>query len=147
MDNVHRLPVSPRDSDRLGRPGADADGVVPRLGRLLRLELELGLAEARELLQSLALAVAIALVAAVALIAALVVLAVAAVAPLFGVPWQHLAVAGGGVALLALAALGWSAWRLTHLTWPTETLKSVEENWQWLAAQLRSRLTLRSRAA
>ena len=52
-----------------------------------------------------------------------------------------------GVALLSLAALGWAAYRLTHLAWPKETLNSLEENWRWLAAQLRSRLTLRSRAA
>jgi Putative Actinobacterial Holin-X, holin superfamily III len=147
MDSVHRLPTSARAGDGLDKPTPADDGVVPRLGRLLRLEVELGLAEARGLLQSVVIAVALAVVAAIALIAALVVLVAAAVAPLFGAAWQHLAVAGGGVALLALAVLGWSAWRLTHLSWPTETLKSVEENWQWLAAQLRSRLTLRSRAA
>jgi uncharacterized membrane protein YqjE len=147
MDPVHRVPASARDGHGLDRLALDDDGVVPRLGRLLRLELELGLAEARELLQSLVVAVALAVIAAIGLIAGLVVLVAAAVAPFFGAPWQHLAVAGGGVALLALAVLGWSAWRLTHLSWPTETLKSVEENWQWLAAQLRSRLTLRSRAA
>jgi uncharacterized membrane protein YqjE len=147
MDHVYRAPTSMRDGDRLDRFVPADDGVVPRLGRLLRLEVELGLAEARELIQGLIVAVVLAVIAAIALIAALVVLVAAAVAPLFGAPWQHLAVGGGGVALLALAVLGWSAWRLTHLSWPTETLKSVEENWQWLAAQLRSRLTLRSRAA
>jgi uncharacterized membrane protein YqjE len=147
MDHVYRVPASPRAGHGLDRLPANDDGVVPRLGRLLRLELELGLAEARELLQSLIIAVVLAVIAAIALIAALVVLVAAAAAPFFGAPWQHLAVAGGGIAVLALAALGWSAWRLTHLSWPKETLKSVEENWQWLAAQLRSRLTLRSRAA
>jgi hypothetical protein len=147
MDHVHRVPAPARDGDGLDRLVPGDDGVVPRLGRLLRLELELGLAEARELLQSLVIAVALAVIAAIALIAGLVVLVAAAAAPFFGAAWQHLAVAGGGVALLALAVLGWSAWRLTHLSWPTETLKSVEENWQWLAAQLRSKLTLRSRAA
>jgi hypothetical protein len=35
---------------------------------------------------------------------------------------------------------------LTHLTWPTATLRSLEENWQWLAALLRSRLTSSTRA-
>jgi hypothetical protein len=43
---------------------------------------------------------------------------------------------------VAAAALGWSAWRLTHLSWPKETLRSFEENWRWLVLQLRSRLTL-----
>jgi fatty acid desaturase len=147
MDHVHHVPAAARDGDGLDRLGPGDDGVVPRLGRLLRLEVELGLAEARELLRSLVIAVALAVTAAIALIAGLVLLVAAAAAPFFGATWQHLAVAGGGVVLLALGVLGWSAWRLAHLSWPTETLKSVEENWQWLAAQLRSRLTLRSRAA
>lgn len=144
---MHRMPAAARDGDGLDRLVPDDDGVVPRLGRLLRLEVELGLAEARELLRSLVIAAALAVTAAIALIAGLVVLVAAAAAPFFGATWQHLAAAGGGVVLLALAVLGWSAWRLAHLSWPKETLKSVEENWQWLAAQLRSRLTLRSRAA
>jgi hypothetical protein len=147
MDFVHRVPLSAPTGDGAGRSPADDDGVVPRLARLVRLELELGLTEARGLIRSVVLAVAIALPATIALIASLVVLVVAAVAPLFGAPWQHLAVGGGGVALLALVALAWSAWRLTHLSWPTETLRSFEENWQWLAAQMRSRLTWRSPAA
>jgi hypothetical protein len=126
---------------------SDDDGVVARLTRLLRLELELGLAETRSLVRSLVLAVAIGVPAAIALIAALVVLLAGAVAPFFGAPWEPMVIAGGGVALLALAALGWSAWRLKHLSWPTETLRSFEENWRWLAAQLRSRLTLRSPVA
>ena len=88
-----------------------------------------------------------ALISAIALIASLVVLVSAAVAAALGAVWQPLLLGGGGVALVSLAALGWSAWRLTHITWPTETLKSFEENWRWLAAQLRSRLTLRSHAA
>jgi len=138
MATVHRLsvPTSPDD-----------EGVVARLTRLLKLEVELGLAETRSVVRSIALAIAVGVPAAIALIAALVVLLAGAVAPLFGAPWQPMVVAGGGVALLSLAALGWSVWRLTHLSWPTETLKSFEENWRWLAAQLRSRLTLRSPAA
>ena len=40
------------------------------------------------------------------LLASLVVLVAAAFAPLFGAHWQHLVIAGGGVALLARAALG-----------------------------------------
>jgi len=139
MNSVHRLPVSP--------PTADDDTVVARLARLLRLEVELGLAEARGLIRGVLLVVAIAVPAAIALIASLVVLMAAALAPLFDARWEPLLIAGGGVALLALAGLAWSAWRLTHLSWPTQTLRSFEENWQWLATQLRSRLTLRSPAA
>ncbi len=137
MNSVHRWSPAPDVGD----------GVVARLARLFQLEVELGLAEARELIRNVMLAVAIAVPAAIALIASVVTLLAAALAPLFNARWEPLLIAGGGVALLALAGLGWSAWRLKHLTWPTETLKSFEENWQWLAAQLRSRLTWRSPAA
>jgi uncharacterized membrane protein YbhN (UPF0104 family) len=138
MATVHRFPVSEPVED---------DSVLARLTRLLRLELELGVAETRELVRSIVLAVAIAVPAAVALIASLVVLLAAALSPVFGARWEALLIAGGTVALLAVAGLAWSTWRLTHLSWPTETLRSFEENWRWLAAQLRSRLTLRSPAA
>jgi len=138
MATVHRLPV---------RATPEEDAVLGRLARLLRLEVELGVAETRQLVRSLVLAIAIAVPAAVALIAAFVVLLAAALSPIFDARWEPLLIAGGGVALLALAALAWSAWRLTHLSWPKETLRSLEENWRWLAAQLRSRLTLRSPGA
>jgi hypothetical protein len=134
MASVH--PIRPRDI-------AEPEGVIPLLVRLARLELELGLAEARDLLVSAVIAVAVALVAAIALVASIVVLIAGAVAPLFGAPWLHLVVAGGGLALISLAAIAWSAWRLRNLQWPKQTLTSFEENWRWLAAQLRSRLTLR----
>jgi len=138
MATVHRLPT-------LAPP--DDDAVLGRLTRLLRLELELGVAETRVLARRLVMAIAIAVPAAIALIAAVVVLLAAALSPIFGARWEPLLIAGGGVALLSLGALAWSAWRLTHLSWPKETLRSLEENWRWLAAQLRSRLTLRSPAA
>ena len=122
---------------------ADHDGVLGSLIRLVRLELELGAAEVRELLVSAVVAVAVAAVGAVVLLAALVVLLAAAMAPLFGAAWQHLVIAGGGAALLAGAAIAWSVSRLRTLPWPRQTLASFEENWRWLEAQLRSRLTLR----
>jgi uncharacterized membrane protein YqjE len=134
MATVH--PIRPREP-------AEPEGVIASLVRLARLELELGLAESRGLVVSAIIAVAVALVAAVALIASIVVLVAGVVAPLFGAPWLHLVVAGGGLALLALAAIAWSVWRLRKLGWPKQTLTSFEENWRWLAAQLRSRLTLR----
>jgi len=121
----------------------EPEGVMALLTRLVRLELELGLAEARALVVSAVIAVAVAVVAGVTLIASLVVLVASAVAPLFGAPWQHLVIAGGGLALLALAAIGWGVWRLRTLDWPRQMLTSFEENWRWLEAQLRSRLTLR----
>ena len=114
-----------------------------RLLRLLKLELELGVAETKQLVRVIALSVAVAVPAAIALVAAIIVLLAGAVAPLFDAAWQHLVIAGGLVFLLALGALAWSAWRLKHLQWPHQTLTSFEETWQWLAAQLRSRLTLR----
>ena len=135
MATVHRLPV---------RPDPDHDeSVLSRLLKLGKLELELGLAETRDVVISAVIAIAVAIPAAVLLLASFVVLIAAAFAPLFGAHWQHLVIAGGGVALLAIAALAWSAWRLTHLSWPKETVASFQENWQWLGAQLRSKLTLR----
>ena len=119
------------------------DGVLDRLTRLAQLELELGLAETREVLFSALIAVAVAIPAAVALIAALVVLLAAAFAPLFDARWEHLVIGGGGILLISLAALAWSALRLRHLHWPKETLTSIQETWRWLGAQLRSRLTSR----
>jgi len=121
----------------------DHDGMLASLTRLLRLELELGVAETRDLLVSAATALALALIAAIVLVASIVVLLAAALAPLFGAPWQHLVVAGGGAALLAAAAITWAVLRLRTLRWPTQTFTSFEENWRWLGAQLRSRLTLR----
>ena len=136
MATVHRLPTPAAPED---------EGVVTRFTRLLRLEVELGLAETRNLVRTLVLAIAIGVPSAIALIASLVVLVAGAVSPFFGARWEPLVIAGGGIALLSLIALAWSAWRLKHLSWPTETLRSFEENWRWLATQLRSRLTLRSR--
>jgi len=148
MSSVQRLPVSASpDGDGVDDDATRDDGVVARLAQLLRLEVELGVADVRHTLRGLAIALAIAAPAAMALIASVVMLIAAALAPLFNAPWQPLLIAGGGVALLSLAALGWSAWRVTHLSWPTETLRSFEETWRWLVRQLRSRLTLRAPAA
>jgi uncharacterized membrane protein YqjE len=125
------------------RTPVDHDGLLGSLTHLLRLEVELGLAETREVLISAAIAVGVALTAVIVLLASIVVLLAAAFAPLFGAAWQHLVVAGGGVALLALTAIAWSVSRLRTLRWPRQTLTSFEENWRWLGAQLRSRLTSR----
>ena len=132
MATVHQLPMP-----------AEPDTLLTRLAHLLKLEMELGLAEAREILVSVAIAVAVGMTAAIALVAAMVVLLTGALAPLFGAPWQHLVIVGGGVVLLAAAGIWWSVARLRSLPWPRQTLESFEENWRWFAAQLRSRLTLR----
>jgi uncharacterized membrane protein YqjE len=119
------------------------ESILGRLLTLAKLELELGLAETRDLLVSAAIAIAVAVAAAILLLASLVTLVAAAFAPLFGAAWQHLVIAGGGIALLCVAVIAWSAWRVTHLSWPQETVASFQENWRWLGAQLRSRLTSR----
>jgi uncharacterized membrane protein YbhN (UPF0104 family) len=119
------------------------ESLAARLVRLASLELELGWAETRTLVIRIAVAVAVAVPAAIALLAAIIVLVAGALAPLFDTPWEHLVIAGGVVALLAIAALAWSAWRLTHIAWPQQTLASMQETWRWLVAQLRSKLTSR----
>jgi uncharacterized membrane protein YqjE len=124
-------------------PAHETDGVVGGLTRLARLEVELGYAETRRVLVSAAIAAGIAIVGAIALIASLPVLMAGALAPLFRGRWEHLVTAGGTVFILSAAALAWSAYRLRTLSWPKEVLGSLEENWRWLGAQLRSRLTLR----
>jgi len=139
MAIVHRLPTR---ADRGHDHGHD-ESIIGRLVTLAKLELELAAAETRDVLVAAATAVALAIPALVLLLASLVVLTAAAFAPLFGASWQHLVIAGGGAALLALALLAWSAWRLTHLSWPHETMESMQETWRWLGAQLRSKLRLR----
>lgn len=140
MASVHRLP--PRVESRRVHVNPD-ESILARLLRLLKLELELGLAETRDLVVAALVAVAVAVPALVLLLSSLVVLVAAAFAPLFGAAWQHLVIAGGGIALVALGALAWSAWRLKNLSWPNETVESFQETWRWLVAQLRSKLRLR----
>ena len=119
------------------------ESLLARLVRLVALEFELGWAETRSLVMRIVVALAVALPAVIALLAAVVIILAGALAPLFDSPWQHLVIAGGLVALLALAALAWSAWRLTHIAWPQQTLASLQETWRWLVAQLKSKLTSR----
>lgn len=114
-----------------------------QLAHLAKLQGELALAETRSLLISAATAVAVAVLAVMAMVAALVLLVAGGLAPLFGGQWEHLVVAGGSVFIGATVALGWSVWRLRRLKVPRETLRSLTENWEWLVAQVRSRLTLR----
>ena len=129
---------------RLHAPeAAEPDGVLDRLLRLVKLELELGVTETREVLRTLVRAVVVAIPAAIVAIASIPVLLAGAVAPLFDAPWQHLVIVGGGILLLSLAAIGWSAMRVKRLGWPAETKASIQETWRWLEAQLRSRLTSR----
>lgn len=134
MATLHRVdaPQSARD-----------ESLFSRLTRLAALELELGWVETQGVVKRLAVAVAVAVISTIALLAAIIVLVAGALAPLFSAAWQHLVIAGGAVAVLALAGLGWSAWCLTHLDWPHQTLRSLEETWRWLVTLLKSKLTLR----
>ncbi len=122
---------------------AETESLLTRLAQLVQLLFELGVAEARGLILSAAIAVGIAVTGVIALIASVVVLLAGAFAPLFGAHWQPLIVAGGLVFVLALSGIAWSVWRVTSLDWPRQTLTSLQENWRWLAAQLKSKLTLR----
>jgi uncharacterized membrane protein YqjE len=137
-------PVRPDPTTASGRDGQNHLGtVVTRLGRLLELEVELGVAEIRGLVTSLAVAAGVAVAGVIILLSSLVVLVAGAIAPVFGARWQHLVVSGGVFFVLAGAAVAWSIWRLKHISWPAQTLRSLEETRRWLGAQLRSKLTLR----
>jgi uncharacterized membrane protein YbhN (UPF0104 family) len=134
MATVHRIDTS--ESSR-------EESLLSRLTRLGALELELGWAETQGLIKRLAIAVGLAVLSAIALLAAIIVLIAGALAPLFDAVWQHLVIGGGIVAVLAIAGLAFSVWRLTHLDWPHQTLRSLEETWRWLVTLLKSKLTLR----
>lgn len=117
--------------------------VFSRLFHLLGLEIELGLAELRQIALTAAIAAAVAVASLIVLLASIVVLVTGAFAPLFGAPWEPFVVAGGGFLLLSAAGIGWSVWRVKHIRWPEKTVRSLEEMRRWLGAQLRSKLTLR----
>ena len=134
MATVHRIDTTETSSD---------ESLFSRLTRLGALELELGWAETQGLIKRLAIAAALAVFSAIALLAAIIVLIAGALAPIFDAVWQHLVIGGGAVAVLALGGLAWSAWRLMHIDWPHQTLRSLEETWRWLVTLLKSKLTLR----
>lgn len=130
--------ASPSDN---GRSGLSI--VIHRLIRLVELELELGLAEARSLIKTLVVAAAVAVVGLIVILASLVVLVAGVIAPVFGAEWRHLVISGGVFFVLAAAAAAWSLSKFRKVPWPEETLRSLEETKRWLGAQLRSKLTLR----
>jgi hypothetical protein len=127
----------------LRSPEVPSDSVERALGlatRLVQLELELARAEVRSMLRGAVLAGALGLAGALTLGAGLVFLLAAVLAPWFGAVWEHLAITGGLTVAAALTALAVCAWRLRQLGRPRLTLASLEETWQWLEAQLKSRL-------
>jgi cytochrome c biogenesis protein CcdA len=134
---------SPAEIDESVIPAETHEGVLAPLRRLIRLEIELAVAEARDLLVGAATVIALGVIGAFLIVGALVVMLAAMLAPLFAAPWEHLAIAAGISIIVGGAALAWTAWRFTHLTAPKVTLTSLEETWRWLETQLRSRLRLR----
>ena len=117
--------------------------VIHRLIRLVELELELGLTEARSLIKTLVIAAAVAVVGLIVILASVVVLVAGVIAPVFGGEWRHLVISGGVFFVLAVAGAAWSLSKFRKVPWPEETLRSLEETKRWLGAQLRSKLTLR----
>jgi len=117
--------------------------VIHRLIRLVELELELGLTEARSLIKTLVIAAAVAVVGLIVILASVVVLVAGVIAPVFGAEWRHLVISGGVFFVLAAAGAAWSLSKFRKVPWPEETLRSLEETKRWLGAQLRSKLTLR----
>jgi Putative Actinobacterial Holin-X, holin superfamily III len=130
---VHRLPTP---------EPAKPDSLIDRVLKLVKLQLELGVAEVKQVAKSALIAVAVALLAFVALIASLVVLVTGGVAASLGAVWAPFVVAGGGVALISLAALGLTVWRLRNLDWPRETVASLKSNSRWLQDKLASTVTI-----
>src|SRR5262249_8819092 len=139
------MSISLRD----GLPASSDDGrstfavVIHRFIRLVELELELGLTEARRLITGLVIAAGIAVASLIVMLASLVMLVAGLIAPVFGAHWQHLVISGGLFFLLAVAGAGWSLSTFRNVKWPEETLRSLEETKRWLGLQLRSKLTSR----
>lgn len=130
--NVRRL---------FGLGAADIESLVIHIARLLRLQVEFGVAEIRELAWTALTLLIVAFTGAVGVVAALVVLLAGVLAPLFGARWEHLIVAGAAALVLSGTGLAWTAWRVQRLfQGPKAAVALVQENWRWLEMQLRSRL-------
>jgi Putative Actinobacterial Holin-X, holin superfamily III len=130
---VHRLPTT---------EPAKPDSLIDRVVRLLKLQVELGVVEVKQAAKSALVAVAVAVLGFLFLVASLVVLITGGVVGMAGGVSGPLVIAGGGVALISLAALGWSIWRLRNLELPRETVTSLQTNSRWLGAKLKSTLTM-----
>jgi uncharacterized membrane protein YqjE len=117
--------------------------ILHRLIRLLELELELGLTEAKTIGRRLGIAVGVAVASLIVMLASVPVLIAGVIAPFFHTKWQHLIISGGLFFLLAAGGMAWSLSQFRNVKWPEETLRSLEETKRWLGAQLRSKLTSR----
>jgi hypothetical protein len=123
-------------------PHARSGSLIDRVLRLVRLQVELGVTEVKQVAKSALVAVSVAVLAFLFLIASLVALITGGVVAIADGVWAPLVIAGGGVALISLAALGWSVWRLRNLDWPRETVTSLKTNSRWLREKLASTLTV-----
>jgi membrane protein len=129
LDLRRRVPVLPMTTE---------------VGHLLRLRVEMTVAQTKGALVSAGVSVAVALLSVIILVTAITVLVAGAFAPVFQAKWQPLVIVGGGAVLLAGAGLGWSVSRLRGLgDVPRRTVDSMKEDWRWLETRLRSGPTSR----
>jgi hypothetical protein len=113
--------------------------------KLVKLQLELGIAEVKQVAKRALVAVAVAVLAFLFFIASFVLLIAGGVAAVGREVWAPFVLAGGGVALISLAAIGWSMWRLRHLEWPRETVTTLKTNSRWLQDTVAATLTIPGR--
>jgi membrane protein len=129
LDLRRRIPVPPMTTE---------------VGHLVRLRVEMTVAQAKGALVSAGVSVAAAIASVIVVITAVTLLIAGAFAPLFHAEWQPLVAVGGGAALLGAGGLWWSVSRLRGLgDVPRRTMESVKEDWRWLETRLRLRLTSR----
>ena len=145
---------APVKDGKVGEPGGgkvlDLRGRTPVLpmttevSHLVRLRVEMTVAQTKGALVSAGVAVAAAMASVIVLVTAITVLIAGAFAPVFDARWQPLVIVGGGTLLLAAGGLAWSVSRLRGLgDVPRETVKSMKEDWRWLETRLRSGPTSR----
>jgi membrane protein len=126
------------------RRGVPVLPMTTEVGHLVRLRVEMTVAQTKAALVSAGVSVAIAMVSVIVALTAVTLLIAGAFAPVFRAEWQPLVTAGGGALLLGGAGLGWSVSRLRGLgDVPRRTVESVKEDWRWLETRLRSGLTSR----
>ena len=111
---------------------------------LVRLRVEMTVAETKSALVSAGVSVGLAIACVIVLVTGITLLIAAAFAPIFDAAWEPLVIVGGGALLLAAGGLAWSVSRLRRLgDVPRRTVDSMKEDWRWLETQLRSGLTSR----
>jgi membrane protein len=118
--------------------------ITTEVGHLVRLRVEMTVAQTKTALVSAGLSVGVAIVCVIVLATAITLLVAGAFAPVFDARWQPLVIVGGGAFLLAAAGLAWSVKRLRGLgDVPQRTVQSMKEDWRWLETRLKSGPTSR----